>query len=264
MLQTEGVGTLRLDQETRVALSNELAGGANTGYSSDSSSPMEDYDEEDGSDAGVFSRDDASGTSEASSVADPEERIDEEYFDLALGMQDAPKDSAAVGDPSQDMLKPGADAPEYASMPSTPGLERKKKTGFSNLFKRSASSKSVDKIGKSSLIPQPQYAVQDGSVSDSGPSEPPSGAATPGAYRRRKFTRRKVYLEPGDSTDVGAVNLVDQKRKKHKKHSPKTGRRRKTSQPSITGPGGYSISTGAAQDDYLGVVFIEGTLDHIL
>jgi hypothetical protein len=178
--QSEGVGTLRLDQAPHGALSNELAGVAYTGSSSDSSSPMDEF-ELDFSDAGLFSRDDASGTSEASSVSDIHDFddgdvADDDYFNLALGMQDTP--TTAVQPHTSNLLKPDISAAGHPPMPSPPeGAERKKKT-FGNLFKRSASSRSIDVMPKMDL--RPELNSHDSVVSDTGsagPSEPPSGGA---------------------------------------------------------------------------------------
>lgn len=269
--QNEGVGTMRLDQNPHGALSNELAGASvpNTGSSSDSSSPMDDDDEEDEvSDAAAFSKDDASATSEASSLADLDD-LDEDdgaddYFNVALGMHDTP---SVAGKPSEQNLQPDATAPLYMPGPATPDApEKKKKTLFPNVFKRTGSSKSIDKALKPTL--KPDLVSYDSFISDTGsagPSEPPSGSTTPNAYRRKKFTRRKVYLNADDSGQVGAVDLDDgKKKKKHKRKAPKTGRRRKASQASAAGLGGYSISTGASQDEFLGVVFVEGNATYSL
>lgn len=255
---------MRLDQKFHGALSNELAEGVGAGSSSDSSSPMDDYDE-DASDSGLAARDDASATSEASSLADLDDMDDanaDDYFNLALGMQDAPK----AGGVPDTHLRLDTTAPTYGSMPSTPDAsEKKKRNLLPNVFKRTLSTKSVDKLNHIDV--RPELAAHDSFLSDNasaGPSEPPSGAATPNAYRRKKFTRRKVYLNTDDSNDVGAVNLDEidlskkKKSKKHRRQAPKTGKRRKATQPKSAGLGGYSVSTGAVQNDYLGVVFVEG------
>lgn len=263
---------MRLDQKPHGALSDELAAEAgNAGFSSDSSSPPDNFDEEGVSDSEMLLRDDASATTDTSSIADlsaaeEDEDTPEDYFDLALGMQDAPK--VASGSEA-DHLRPDSLVPASVSGPTTPdGNEKKKKGIIPKVFKRTLSSKSVDKLSKNPL--KPELLAQDSFVSDTGsagPSEPPSGAATPNAFRRKKFTRRKVYLNVDDSDKVGAVDLdgtnerKKTKKKKHnKRHAPKTGRRRKASQAGSTGPGGYSTSTGAIQNDYLGVVFVEGEL----
>lgn len=233
---------------------------------------MDDFDEDGVSDSEVLLRDDASATTDTSSIADlsaaeEDEGTPEDYFDLALGMQDAQK---VASESETDHLRPDGLAPANVSGvsgPTTPdGSEKKKKGIIPKVFKRTLSSKSVDKLSKNPL--KPELLAQDSFVSDTGsagPSEPPSGAATPNAFRRKKFTRRKVYLNVDDSTKVGAVDLdgtnesKKTKKKKHsKRHAPKTGRRRKASQAGSTGPGGYSTSTGAIQNDYLGVVFVEG------
>lgn len=262
--QNESVGTMRLDDKPHGALSDELA--INGGSSSDSSSPADDYDEQDeddASDAALFSKDDASATSEASSIADldelDEDGVADDYFNLALGLKEAP---ARAEKPYDQHLRTDAEALAPSSLPTTPDAnEKKKKNRFPNVFKRTASSKSVDRMTKMSL--KPDLLSHDSFASDTGsagPSEPPSGATTPNAYRRKKFTRRKVYLNVDDSNEVGAVDAKGQDKatKKHKRKAPKTGRRRKTSQPASAGLGGYSISTGASQDDFLGVVFAEG------
>lgn len=259
---------MRLDEAPHGALSNELA--ANTGSSSDSSSPGDDYDqdEDETSDMAMFMKDDASATSEASSSADLDDLDDDagpnDYFQLATGMQDAPTaDEASSG----QLSKPDLAGRSYESSPSTPDVtEKKKKTLFPNVFKRTASSKSVDKLTKTTM--KPDLLSRDSFISDTGsagPSEPPSGATTPNAYRRKKFTRRKVYLNADDAAQVGAVKLDGQesgkRTKKHKRQAATTGRRRKTSHPPSAGLGGYSISAGALQDEFFGVVFVEGKVN---
>lgn len=265
---------MRLDETPHGALSNELA-AVNTGSSSDSSSPGEDYGEDDdeGSDVALYSKDDASATSEASSIDDLDDLEanlgPDDYFNISLGMQDAP--SGRKTSPEAQFM-PDSTAPVHEPTPTTPDVnEKKKKSLFPKVFKRTSSSKSVDRMNATTL--KPDLLSHDSFVSDTGsagPSEPPSGATTPNAFRRKKFTRRKVYLNTDDFGQIGAINLDEQgkgkkkKTYKHQRKAAKTGRRRKSSHPPSSGLGGYSISTGASQDDFLGVVFVEGTAGLVL
>lgn len=206
-------------------------------------------------DDGQSGMDEASSSS--SSVMDPDEYTEisgaeqDDYFDVALGMQDAPK-----APPSADQANLLPPAP--ASGAATPTGEKKRKLAIPGFLKRTLSSQSTPKIAPSEVGMPPQTGTKDVPLGSSDhlavESGPPSGASTPGAYRRKKFTRRKVLIGADDSSQVGAVDFNGEnggKKKKKKRKSPKTGRRRKTSH---SGP---SLSTGAEMDETLGVVFLE-------
>lgn len=266
MGQTEGVGTLRIGEKPRGGLSSELT-DEHAVYASSSSASEDEDDEGDFLEAEDAQSGFDEGSSSSSSVMDHEEYSEvsgnegNDYFDLALGMQDAPK-----------AQEPGADVhasqptnllpPAPASGTSTPTGEKKRKLAIPGFIKRTLSSQSTHKLAMSDTGLAPQNGTQDVPLESSSSldvdSTPASGATTPGAYRRKKFTRRKVLIGVDDASRVGATDIggtdgdaEGTKKKKKKRKSPKTGRRRKESH---SGP---SLSTGAGMDETLGIVFLE-------
>lgn len=297
---------MRIDERPRGSLSNELTDGRG-GYVSDSSSSSssssegdgddnddeedDDEEEEEGEGLAATTDDTSSATSDldAGEYTETDERDGDDYFNMALGMQTEPKGAAKAGtsaaESDNQLIPPTLSAPP--SQPQTPGgtTSKKSKLPIPGFFRRTGSSKSINSSGLNPLtapsnpLVEPQNQSLDvpisGSETAASDSTPPSGASTPGggAYRRKKFTRRKVYLGVDDSDAVGATDISGaggkvkgkgkgkgKEHKKKKRHRAKTGRRRKASEasPIEKSKGGFSLSTGASSDDTLGIVFIEG------
>ena len=250
---------MRIGEKTRGGLSAELTDD-HVGYAS-SSSASEDEDEDDFMEAEDVHSGLEEASSSASSMVDPDDYTEisgndeaEDYFDLALGMQDAPTAQKPAAGAEHSSLLP----PAPASEASTPTGDKKRKLAIPGFLKRTLSSQSTSKVAPSDAGLAPQTGHKDVPIASTShlavDSEPASGASTPGAYRRKKYTRRKVLIGADDSSQVGATDLSGKdggKKKKKKRKSPKTGRRRKAS---LSGP---ALSTGATTDDTLGVVFLE-------
>ena len=251
------------------ALSNELA---YQGAASDSDSSISEEDEEldltarhdrfSASSDNSSALEDIGGDSEGNATAG------EEYFNLALGMSDVPKHTpnTPASNPTDPNYEGEQACPPLISTMSRPTASSgsKRKLLIPAFFKRSSSSKSIDIISARNGTEPQDLTFDVPSLSESlSENAATSVAPSPGpVYRRKKFTRRKVKLGVDDSDEVGGLainNGHDKVKSKNKRKSPKTGKRRKSSEDSpIQGPGGYSLSTGATGDDLLGIVFLEG------
>ena len=251
MQQNEGVGTLRIGERTHGALSNAITDQAEL-YDSDSSD-MTDRDALEHLDHDYSS--DSSAVFETSDTG-PEA---DDYFNTALGMSSAPNPAAADLPAAVPKVQGvAAEDPHgfvQASGPGTPSaIEKstKRRLGVPSFLKRNSSFGGSSKSKDSSASTSQTLEIL---TSDSTPA---SGATTPGAYRRKRFTRRKVYLGVDDSSDVGPVDFESGGHGGHsKRKEAKTGRRRKTSDLSAAEKSRGGLSTGAQHLETLGIVFLE-------
>ena len=271
--QSEGVGTLRIDEKPKAALSHELA---DDGTILNSDTSVSDEEEGMGWDATENemspSSDSSSAFNDAGEYTKDEGDDGDDYFDLAIGMSDGPKIGRDAEIPQDTSLITQShfsklqlhDDPHF--QPSTPGGS-KRKLPIPAFFKRSNSSKSVDTLSHANGMEvdgtSDMPSVLGHHAHASATTHSASTSPKP-AYRRKRFTRRKVKLGNDGLRDNDALDVNNEHVKRTKNHRQKrstTGRRRKTNEDSPTlGPGGYSLSTGATGDDLLGIVFLEGNV----